>query len=97
MRKLYGVLLTIFFLQASAHAADKIRIGFPDLAAQFLPLPLAELKGFFQEEGLQAEFIRIRPAISAAALVSAEIDYDKENSYRYFKITAAYEPERDVR
>ena len=76
MRRLLAVLLASFFLPASAHAADKIRIGFPDLAAQFLPLPLAELKGFFQEEGLQAEFIRIRPAISAAALVSAEIDYD---------------------
>jgi NitT/TauT family transport system substrate-binding protein len=68
--------LIIFLLQASAQAADKIRIGFPDLAAQFLPLPLGEMKGFFQEEGLQAEFIRIRPAISPAALVSGEIDYD---------------------
>ena len=76
MRRLLVFLLAVFFLPASAQAADKIRIGFPDLAAQFLPLPLGELKGFFQEEGLQAEFIRIRPAISAAALVSAEIDYD---------------------
>ena len=76
MRKILSALFAVFVLEVSAHAAEKIRIGFPDLAAQFLPLPLAELKGFFQEEGLQAEFIRIRPAISAAALVSAEIDYD---------------------
>lgn len=70
------VLLSVWIFLPSAQAADKIRIGFPDLAAQFLPLPLGEVKGFFQEEGLQAEFIRIRPAISPAALVSGEIDYD---------------------
>jgi NitT/TauT family transport system substrate-binding protein len=76
MKKIFLALLSIYVLHASADAADKVRIGFPDLAAQFLPLPLGEVKGFFQEEGLQAEFIRIRPAISSAALVSSEIDYD---------------------
>lgn len=76
MSKMIWALLTACFFLPSAHAAEKIRIGFPDLAAQFLPLPLGEVKGFFQEEGLQAEFIRIRPAISSAALVLGEIDYD---------------------
>jgi ABC-type nitrate/sulfonate/bicarbonate transport system substrate-binding protein len=63
-------------LHTSVEAADKIRLGFPDLAAQFIPLPLAEKKDFFKEQGLQGEFIRIRPAISSAALVSSEIDFD---------------------
>ena len=76
MKKIFVALLTVFFLRTSVDAAEKVRIGFPDLAAQFLPLPLGEVKGFFQEEGLQAEFIRIRPAISSVALVSGEIDYD---------------------
>jgi len=76
MKKIFVALLMFFFLRTSVDAAEKIRIGFPDLAAQFLPLPLGEVKGFFHEEGLQAEFIRIRPAISSAALVSGEIDYD---------------------
>ena len=76
MKKIFTALLSVCVFIPSAHAADKIRIGFPDLAAQFLPSPLGEAKGFFQEEGLQAEFIRIRPAISPAALVSGEIDYD---------------------
>jgi ABC-type nitrate/sulfonate/bicarbonate transport system substrate-binding protein len=76
MRKILAGLFAVFFLDISIHAAEKIRIGFPDLAAQFVPLPLAEMKGFFQEEGLQAEFIRIRPAISSAALAAGEIDYD---------------------
>jgi NitT/TauT family transport system substrate-binding protein len=68
--------LIIFLLCSSSHAADKLRFGFPDLAAQFIPLPLAEQRGFFKEEGLQGEFIRIRPAVSLAAMASGEIDYD---------------------
>src|SRR5439155_24877941 len=66
----------LLFFSASGHAADKLRIGFPDLAAEFIPLPVGEQRGFFKEEGLQGEFIRIRPAISAAALVSGGLDYD---------------------
>ena len=75
MKIVWGSLI-ILILHGSVQAADRVRIGFPDLAAQFLPLPLGQQKGFFQEEGLQAEFIRIRPAISAAALVAGEIAYD---------------------
>lgn len=76
MKTVLAALLTLVLFDASVDAAEKIKIGFPDLAAQFLPLPLAEKRGFFQEEGLQAEFIRIRPAVSSAALVAGEIDYD---------------------
>jgi len=68
-------LLAIFILDASAFAADKIRVGFPDLAAPFVPLAIADKRGFFQEEGLQGEFIRINPAIAFQALVGGEIDY----------------------
>src|SRR5262249_16277154 len=75
MRNLSGILLAVFFLPASVHAVDKVRIGFPDRAAQFVPLPLGEQRGFFREEGLQAEFIRIVPTVAVAALVSGEIDY----------------------
>jgi len=73
--KVYWFLLTVVLLGTSADAADKVRIGFPDLAASFLSLPLAQKKGFFQEEALQAEFIRINPTVALAALVSGEIDY----------------------
>ncbi len=75
MRNIIAGLLVIFSVTASVHAANKIRIGFPDLAAQFLPLPLGEKRGFFREEGLQVEFIRIRPPVAVPALVSGEIDY----------------------
>jgi ABC-type nitrate/sulfonate/bicarbonate transport system substrate-binding protein len=75
MKILWGILLAMFFLPTSVYALDKVRIGFPDRAAQFIPLPLGEQRGFFREEGLQGEFIRIAPTVAVAALVSGEIDY----------------------
>src|ERR1043166_718886 len=79
MNKILLALLIIPFLRSSVDAAEKIRIGFPDLAAQFVPLPLAQKRGFFEEEGLQGEFIRMVPTVGAAALVSGEIDYYTSN------------------
>jgi len=77
MKTAFLAALTILLLCEPIQAGDKIlRIGFPDLAAQFVPLPLGEKRGFFKEEGIQGEFIRIRPAISSAAMISGELDYD---------------------
>jgi ABC-type nitrate/sulfonate/bicarbonate transport system substrate-binding protein len=73
--KIFAALLIAFLLPSPVCAAEKIRIGFPDLAAQFAPLPLAQKRGFFEEEGLQGEFIRMVPTVGVAALASGEIDY----------------------
>jgi ABC-type nitrate/sulfonate/bicarbonate transport system substrate-binding protein len=63
------------FLAGSAGAADKIRIGYPDFNSSTFTLPLAQMRGFFQEEGLQAELLRIRSAVAIPAMTSGEIDY----------------------
>ena len=67
------LLLSGFLLQSSVHAADNIRIGFPELAANFVSVPLGQKKGFFQDEELQAEFIRMN--VGLVSLVSGAIDY----------------------
>lgn len=54
------VLIASIFLVSTAGAADKIRIGFPEFNSSTFTLPLAQIKGFFNEEGLQAELIRLR-------------------------------------
>ena len=63
MSKNLLALLAIVILETSALAVEKIRMGFPDLAAPFVPLAIADRRGFFQDEGLRGEFIRINPAI----------------------------------
>src|SRR5438874_8099965 len=75
MMKVFWFLLTVLLLGGSAHAADKVRIGVPEFNAQFLPLAFAEKRGFFKEDGLQGEIIRINPTVALAALVSGELDY----------------------
>ena len=75
MKKIFLALLSIFVLHPFAQAADKIRIGSPGRGVQFISPPLAQKLGFFQEQGLQAEFIQIAPPVGIAALVTGEIDY----------------------
>ena len=74
MKKILGALLTILLLHTSVHAADKIRIGYPDTSGTFLSLPLGQT-GFFQKEGIQAELIRIRSTVALTALLSGDLDY----------------------
>jgi ABC-type nitrate/sulfonate/bicarbonate transport system substrate-binding protein len=75
MKNIFGALIAFLVLHASVHAADKIRVGYPAPIGNFLTLPLAQKKGFFREEGLDAEIIRIRPPASYAALANGDIDY----------------------
>ena len=73
MNKVVVVLFTLLVLHASAHAADKIKIGVPELNAQYLPFALGEKRGFFREDGLQGEVIRINPTVALAALVAENL------------------------
>ena len=76
MSKICSVLLCIFFLQASVQAADKIRIAIPGPTISQLTFPVAQKRGFFREEGLEAEIILMRGNVPVAALVNGEIDYN---------------------
>src|SRR5215475_16229604 len=75
MKKFLGLLFIIPILHSSVQAADKIRIGFSALIASYSSLPLGQKRGFLQEEGLQAEFIRMNATVGLATLVNGEIDY----------------------
>jgi ABC-type nitrate/sulfonate/bicarbonate transport system substrate-binding protein len=75
MKKILGFLFIIPILHSPVQAADRLRIGFPNLIASYISLPLGQKRGFLQEEGLQAEFIRMNPTVGLATLSSGEIDY----------------------
>jgi len=75
MTKYFLALVVSVMLVSQVGAADRIRIGYPDFNSSTFTLPLAQIRGFFQEEGLQAELIRIRSAVAIPALTSGEIDY----------------------
>src|SRR5262252_6926917 len=58
-----------------APAADKIRISVTNFNMAFLPAGLAVKKGFFKEEGLEAEVIRMNANVAVTAVASGDVDY----------------------
>ena len=76
MPRIFVVLLALFIFRTSVQAADKIRIGVPGTTISQLTFPVAQKRGFFREEGLEAEIISMRGNVPVAALVNGEIDYN---------------------
>jgi ABC-type nitrate/sulfonate/bicarbonate transport system substrate-binding protein len=73
--QILGILFTTVLLSVSVQAMDKIRIAYPGPGAQFIPLQLAQSKGFLKDDGLDAEFIRMAGNLPSSALVNGGIDY----------------------
>ena len=67
-----AILLSGPVAESSAAAA---RVGVPSPSASYFPLIVASRKGFFIQEGIQTEFIMMRPSIVPAALSNGEIQY----------------------
>ena len=53
----------------------KIRFVVSAIAVTEVPFKIAQLKGFYREEGLDVEIILIRGALGAAALIGGSVDY----------------------
>jgi ABC-type nitrate/sulfonate/bicarbonate transport system substrate-binding protein len=58
-----------------ANAAGAMRVGVPSPSVSYFPLIVAWKKGFFAHEGIQVEFITMRPSIIPAALSNGEIQF----------------------
>jgi ABC-type nitrate/sulfonate/bicarbonate transport system substrate-binding protein len=52
-----------------------LRIGVPSPSVSYLPLIVAWKMGFIAQEGVQAEFIVMKPSIIPAAMVNGEIQF----------------------
>jgi NitT/TauT family transport system substrate-binding protein len=75
VKKVLGALIVVFLFQTSSDTAEKIRIAYPTRGNIFVTLPLAQKKGFFREEALEAEIIQIRGPVVRAGFLNGEIDY----------------------
>jgi len=61
---------------APARANTKIRVGLPDFTSSSVPFEIARQMGYFSQEGLDVEVIRMSCAVSVRALVARSIDFD---------------------
>ena len=73
MRILLAVLL--FLLLAGNAAAELVRTAIPRATLNYLSLPVAEVKGYFRDQGLENQTIVIPGVNAIAAIVSGDVDY----------------------
>ena len=74
-RSFVVVTLLLLFLLSSATAADRIRIAVSNPNLPNLTSAVAQKKGFFKDEKIDAEIIRMNPNVAITALASGDIDY----------------------
>ena len=80
-RQLASILITLsmgaLFSRAShgAEALQKIRVGLPSLALSYMPLYVAQEKGFLKRSGLEAEFVQMNTSIQPQALINGNINF----------------------
>jgi len=55
--------------------AERIVIGTPSRGLFEFPAVVAMRKGFYKDEGLEADKVQMQPAIAVKALISGDIDY----------------------
>jgi NitT/TauT family transport system substrate-binding protein len=73
---LFGLLITIFLASVDALAAEKIRISVSGgYNMIFLSSGVAQHRGFFKDEGLDADIIVMGATPSIAALTNGDIDF----------------------
>ena len=58
-----------------AQGLEKVRIGMPSLSLSFVAPQVAYARGFFRQEGIDAEIIRIATNVGLVAVTTKEIGY----------------------
>src|ERR1041385_4910630 len=69
------VFVTAILLSHPAFALDRLRIAASNPNMPNLTVATAQAKGFFKEENIDAEIIRMNPNVAITALASGDIDY----------------------
>ena len=74
--KLLSILLATLFLESgSAEAMDRVRLSISAIDVSFLTAGVAAKRGFFKDENLDTELIRMNANVSITALSTGDIDY----------------------
>ena len=76
MVAVFVVAIAVFLLlRPCAHAVDKVRIAVSNPNMPNLTVAVAQQKGFFKDENIEAEVIRMNPNVAITALATGDIDY----------------------
>jgi hypothetical protein len=75
IKQLSVSLLALLCFVSPTHAAEKVRLSISSLDVSFLTAGVGQKRGFFRDEGLDVELIRMNANISITALSTGDIDY----------------------
>jgi len=75
MIKFIFALITISLFCAQARAADKIRVSVTNFNMSYLAAGVAAERGFFKEEGLDIEIVRMNANVAMSSLINGDVDY----------------------
>lgn len=75
MKLLAVIALSLYVAAAPAEAVDKVRLSISSIDVSFLSGGIALKRGFFRDEGLDVELIRMNANVSVTALSTGDIDY----------------------
>jgi NitT/TauT family transport system substrate-binding protein len=72
---LFALIISLWVCGPNSARAEKIIFAYPSPSTSFLPLVVAQKKGFFEPENLQPELVQIRPAVAIPGLTIGSVDY----------------------
>ena len=73
--RLVALMISLWAFCSGSARAEKIIFAYPSPSTSFLPLVVAQKKGFFDPENLQPELVQIRPAVAIPGLTLGSVDY----------------------
>jgi sulfonate transport system substrate-binding protein len=68
-------LVAIFLFCAQSRAGEKIRVSVTNYNMSYLAAGVAAKRGFFKEEGLDVEIVRMNANVAMSSLISGDCDY----------------------
>ena len=70
-----GILIILIGVSSVSAQLKKVRFSTTGISISELPFKVAQLRGFYREEGLEVETILIRGAVGMQALLGGSVDY----------------------
>ena len=75
MKKFIFALITSFLFCAHASAADKIRVSVTNYNMSYLAAGVAAKRGFFKEEGLDVEIVRMNANVAMSSRLHDDLRF----------------------
>ena len=75
MKIFISILFVVLLVWASIGAAEKIRVSVTNYNMSYLAAGVAAKRGFFKEEGLDVEIVRMNANVAMSSLISGDVDY----------------------